>query len=71
MNTEFVGMKKPIILHDELSLKHEEQRKKLPSRFPYLMVGQGLSIDDPEVSRVEEENRVLFIAVQNGNLIVF
>ena len=71
MNTEFVGMKRPIILHDELSLKHEAQRKKSASRFPYLMVGESLSITDPEIPRVEEENHVLFIDVQNGNLILF
>ena len=67
LNTEFVGMKRPTLLRDELSVKHEEQRKKSPSKIPYIMASRYANIGDPGAEfDVEKENEVLFIDVQNG-----
>ena len=64
MNTEFVGMKRPIILRDELSVKHEEQRKKSPQKFVPILTDQ--TIDNLDTNEADNDDEVLFIDVQNG-----
>ena len=65
MNTEFVGMKPPVVLRDELSVKHEELRKKSPQKL-------HPNLPDPIIGNFETnpssqpEDEVLFIDVQNG-----
>ena len=67
MNTEFVGIKPPVVLRDELSVKHEEQRKKSPQKLhpnlPDSIIG---SFETNSSTQLEDE--VLFIDVQNGKL---
>jgi hypothetical protein len=70
MNTEFVGMKRPVLLRDELSVKHEEQRKTSPSKIPYFNANPKTDIDEPDAElETEKENEVLFIDVQNGKCV--
>ena len=64
MNTEFVGMKRPVILRDELSVKHEELRKNSPQKFTQIL---SEKVTDPlEIERANHEDEVLFIDVQDG-----
>ena len=64
MNTEFVGLKRPALLRDELSVKHEEQRKKSPSKIPYFITNPNINI------AAEKENEVLFIDMENGKCVI-
>ena len=65
-------MKRQGILRDELSVKHEEQRKHSPSKNPYFAPISNTNINEPEINpEVEEENHVLFVDVQNGNVLCF
>lgn len=58
-------MKPPVVLRDELSVKHEELRKKSPQKLhpnlPDPMIG---SFETNSSTQLEDE--VLFIDVQNG-----
>ena len=67
MNTEFVGLKRQTILQDELSLKHEEQRKTLAPILPAISSATNPISDDVELSSLEDEDQVIFVDEQNGN----
>ena len=72
LNTEFVGMKRPVLLRDELSVKHEEQRKNSPSKIPSIMANRNVNIDYPGAEfETEKDNEVLFIDVQNGKRVFY
>ena len=63
---EFVGIKRPIILKDELAAKHEQQRNMSKSSF---LTAPGLETPipaDPLAYLCKEENGILFIDVQTG-----
>ena len=64
MNTEFVGMKRPVILRDELSVKHEELRKNSPQKFIQNLPDQIK--ENLEINNANSDDEVLFIDVQNG-----
>ena len=65
MNTEFVGIKPPVVLRDELSVKHEEQRKKSPQKLHPNLPDPMIGNFDAN-SSAQPEDEVLFIDVQNG-----
>ena len=64
MNTEFIGMKRPVILQDELSVKHEELRKNSPQKFTQILSEKVM--DPLEIDGANREDEVLFIDVQDG-----
>ena len=64
MNTEFVGFKRPVILRDELSVKHEELRKNSPQKFTQILSEKVM--DPLEIASANHEDEVLFIDVQDG-----
>ena len=64
MNTEFVGMKRPVILRDELSVKHEELRKNSPQKFNQILSEKVMG--PLEIDRANHDDEVLFIDVQDG-----
>ena len=64
MNTEFVGLKRPVILRDELSVKHEELRKNSPQKFTQILSEKVM--DPLEIASANHEDEVLFIDVQEG-----
>ena len=64
MNTEFVGLKRPVILRDELSVKHEELRKNSPQKFT--QIPSEKVMDPLEIASANHEDEVLFIDVQEG-----
>ena len=64
MNTEFVGLKRPVILRDELSVKHEELRKNSPQKFTQILSEKVM--DPLEIASANHEDEVLFIDVQDG-----
>ena len=64
MNTEFIGMKRPVILRDELSVKHEELRKNSPQKFTQILSEKVM--DPLEIDSANREDEVLFIDVQDG-----
>ena len=70
MNTEFVGLKRQTILQDELSLKHEEQRKTLPPILPAISSATHPITDDVELSSFEDEDIVISNVEQNGNIFI-
>ena len=64
MNTEFIGMKRPVILRNELSVKHEERRKNSPQKFTQILSEKVM--DPLEIDSTNREDEVLFIDVQDG-----
>ena len=68
LNTEFVGFKRPTILHDELSLKHEEIRKASESRLPDLAPDLNQYPNNYDVLSDEERSETLFLDIQKGNI---
>ena len=64
MNTEFVGLKRPVILRDELSVKHEELRKNSPQKFTQILSEKVMN--PLEIASANHEDEVLFIDVQEG-----
>ena len=64
MNTEFIGMKRRVILRDELSVKHEELRKNSPQKFTQILSEKVM--DPLEIDSANREDEVLFIDVQDG-----
>ena len=64
MNTEFVGIKRPVILRDELSVKHEELRKNSPQKLTQILSEKVM--DPLEIDHAIHEDEVLFIDVQDG-----
>ena len=67
MNTEFVGMKPPTVLRDELSVKHEALRKQSPTKRPYMPPVPNTNTKSQEVADDEEDNEMLFIDVPTHN----
>ena len=64
-NMKFVGMKRPIILKDELAAKHKQQNMS-KSPFMTVPVPELPIAADPSVVHYEEEDGILFIDVQTG-----
>ena len=65
-------MTRPVLLRDELSVKHEKQRKKSPSKIPYIIPSPHINIDEPDAEfEAEKKNEVLFIDVQNGKRVFY
>ena len=71
-NSEFIGMKRPIILQDELARKHEEQRKLPQSQLPVISVISDVCEEDQSSISSDstiphyKEDGILFVDVQTG-----